>query len=1280
MKRKLLSMLLVVVTVFSLLPFGAVAANDSTEYNPVFNSSWTLAQLKNDQYYYKYLNDYYPIEYVQGAEFHMAYLTGRTNNSYVNLLDSDYIVTLPVSDISSHNYEIEYFYKTDYSFKINGKLYPAYVNYYRTSSSGYANVFCFLDPDLEAQAAAHHEIVHYSGTETGDDLFKAANPYFNDLVTLEETKNLIKFMGKNSDGSEWWQTYASNVYNYDEADCARPFREQLSNAAGHVLAWSPTITGATYKDSSGRTKSLVNSSATLYLKNDPWVNKTLTRTDDGTYTITMEAYARNYFATTKSNWTLSDFQNATYYYKDGDAYYPVTLNEAQTGMSKRDMLQQVAQIVQADFQAEYNKYTEAQHIKGTVADCESRFSDGSPQHLSAKWFVPTGIYIVNPGYYYQNSYQLFVNYTKIRDSDGADAYYIYIFFVDPVTYESYLKYNQGYTTFANYEDFVNNNWYGYGSNPNYDYGSSSAQKREKLIQLFILNREFDNLFDYPTKHSFAYHLDESTDHHVLFIDPHYTQFKRGPNISFTISSETAPYFIIQTDQDGNVLSNAISDLDITEENNKTVPGSNYEAYTNDMVFSQSAGLSVGGQSYYFDSNGNLILNDSDLTLYQKTCNSEVFSSLDDSAILRDVISNQFKLPSDIAANMSNYIKVQTQNMSQTSTSSAPAAVGNPTDVTAAMIAGNHVKVNGKTIEVTGFDYASNYVTYGHDGQKLIVTITGLKPTVYGENIPSNLNTSGIYKDGNLVIPFPVPTIDVPVPQETPAPALTYLIDFNGKMKLAKNGEIRAVGENNANGTFAENDGTVTYQLNAEEGFVNKLYAGVDTATIKGQFYSTEWKTDENGVFGAVTTAESEPTLRDVTVIPAGSIYYDDNLASETAAAITVGDGSGYNVEIAASPATESMSSGLKTFKFYGTRIDVYCTTQSDGGLIQAKIDNNTATAFAMRNSSDVTRYNVPTVSFTGLTPGVEHRLTLNIFSVSNYKLDGIRVYNTVSDQNVYENAKSEQYATFINMRDALVNNKSTASFDSTTTNVGFGALYVDNRAGLERLESATQDDIDNPEIEIIYKDGRPMKNVYATDLAAYESNSPKNEIYLSNGQALTFQLTELAKGGKLWIGLSAPNADAQSGTVTINGTTVTVTSAVDMYYPITADMIGTGNSVTITNTTGNLISVTNLKVTGVESIYNAANMQQTAAVSESASALSIEDVIPLVFEPVTMQTVKLAANNGVDPDAVVVPTPTPDDPTPTPDDPTQDTLLDLIHQVISAFVRSLFSSISRLFP
>ena len=85
MKRKLLSMLLVVVTVFSLLPFGAVAANDSTEYNPVFNSSWTLAQLKNDQYYYKYLNDYYPIEYVQGAEFHMAYLTGRTNNSYVNL-------------------------------------------------------------------------------------------------------------------------------------------------------------------------------------------------------------------------------------------------------------------------------------------------------------------------------------------------------------------------------------------------------------------------------------------------------------------------------------------------------------------------------------------------------------------------------------------------------------------------------------------------------------------------------------------------------------------------------------------------------------------------------------------------------------------------------------------------------------------------------------------------------------------------------------------------------------------------------------------------------------------------------------------------------------------------------------------------------------------------------------------------------------------------------------------------------------------------------------------
>ena len=116
------------------------------------------------------------------------------------------------------------------------------------------------------------------------------------------------------------------------------------------------------------------------------------------------------------------------------------------------------------------------------------------------------------------------------------------------------------------------------------------------------------------------------------------------------------------------------------------------------------------------------------------------------------------------------------------------------------------------------------------------------------------------------------------------------------------------------------------------------------------------------------------------------------------------------------------------------------------------------------------------------------------------------------------------------------------------------------------------------------------------------------------------------------------------------GKTIDVTSGVDMYYPITSDMIGANGVVTITNTGDNMISVTNLKITGNETIYNAAYTAQSN--SNGAAPESLADALPLVFEPMTMQAVKIAANDGVDPDAPVVPDDPgqPDDPD-TPDEP-----------------------------
>lgn len=107
------------------------------------------------------------------------------------------------------------------------------------------------------------------------------------------------------------------------------------------------------------------------------------------------------------------------------------------------------------------------------------------------------------------------------------------------------------------------------------------------------------------------------------------------------------------------------------------------------------------------------------------------------AVLKDIISNNF-----IADNASTEVKVSTG----TWPNGGELSWGNPssTSLTATR--------NGNTISVPGFDYNGNYVAEGHNGQKVILTITGLKlkdkvKTGADKRVYSNDADSGIYKSG-----------------------------------------------------------------------------------------------------------------------------------------------------------------------------------------------------------------------------------------------------------------------------------------------------------------------------------------------------------------------------------------------------------------------------------------------------------------------------------------------------------------------------------------------------
>lgn len=96
----------------------------------------------------------------------------------------------------------------------------------------------------------------------------------------------------------------------------------------------------------------------------------------------------------------------------------------------------------------------------------------------------------------------------------------------------------------------------------------------------------------------------------------------------------------------------------------------------------------------------------------------------------------------------------------------------------------------------------------------------------------------------------------------------------------------------------------------------------------------------------------------------------------------------------------------------------------------------------------------------------------------------------------------------------------------------------------------------------------------------YANYGPNNEVYLANGQAISFKLTgntnEIAS---IQIGAKAP--DGKSASMVVNDdekNAVLLKTATEMYYDIT-EQAKNGQLVTITNKSDGILSLTNLKIT-----------------------------------------------------------------------------------------------------
>ena len=309
-------------------------------------------------------------------------------------------------------------------------------------------------------------------------------------------------------------------------------------------------------------------------------------------------------------------------------------------------------------------------------------------------------------------------------------------------------------------------------------------------------------------------------------------------------------------------------------------------------------------------------------------------------------------------------------------------------------------------------------------------------------------------------------------------------------------------------------------------------------------------------------------------------------------------GSAQKVTVTQEMAKDGVVWPTAQFTFKGTGFDIISLTDNTSGAIfvdvvnkengeKAKsvfVDNYYGYTYnSETNTWDATPekanalYQIPVIALRNL-PYAEYNVVIKV-AYSEYFdhtakpqgsysfwLDAVRVYDPMGkSENTGETygQDGEAYPQYIKLRDAIV--------DQNASLAGNGALFIDG--------------------------GNTAK------IATYANIGPNNEVYLANGQAITFKLTgNLDKIATVQIGAKSPNSSAEKTATMEVGANVkqeTLKTATEMYYDISA--VKDGRIVTVTNTGEAILSLTNLKITYTEvnqtvSLDKVSAEQQTQAV------------------------------------------------------------------------------------
>ncbi len=544
-------------------------------------------------------------------------------------------------------------------------------------------------------------------------------------------------------------------------------------------------------------------------------------------------------------------------------------------------------------------------------------------------------------------------------------------------------------------------------------------------------------------------------------------------------------------------------------------------------------------------------------------------TLDDTAVVKDILSEYFELPEDIEDNPTKYVKTYTEDYIGNGNWS------NRTEITL------NIKVDRATrvVDVSGFNFKENYVHEAQGsllagGKKLIVEIHAIIANPFAPQnatIYTNDPASGVYAGGQLDSPFKA--FDLPTEH---LQVKGYVLDYFASaeidprevgvytpLHLSKDGmtlfntDSPSTSTNCANGTVELKDGILYYTP------TNADFHEVDDFYLFGK--------DANG----------ENVWARISILPANNVFYEDDWATYSGAWAIEG-ATGTNSEtfnnevhgyIDSKVGENGYSNGsahfsekegdFAEFTFTGTGIDVYCRTDKNCGVALALLTpdgEEVATKYFMvdNESASGTYYQIPTVFFHGLDHGTYTLKVMVATATENgarndYYLDGFRVYNPLQaeDELVTEAYGNEAGSEYTTVRQLLINSvPSEGSFE--------GAVFIDQiKDANTGIGSSTT----------------------SNAIQSYISYGPKNEVYLAPGNSIVLNVDPAAH---YFMGIKSPSGSANVTFSYGEGATreVTVNSAADLYYEIIPNANG---FIEIKNTSEEgIIALTKLRVCGAE--------------------------------------------------------------------------------------------------